>query len=847
MAVKSKTTGMGVRGRLLLAFAGICLFSLLAAASGFYSLSQVSNSLKQITEQRVPEALSWLNLSRQIEGIVRAAPALLVVDTEEARVAVSDNIAAQSKQLYSLLKRSSSFEADREEKAVEQVDKLVTDLNNNLLGLDALVKQRLAIAARRNKLIRKLSQANKVAIRAVAPSARILGAQIAGWERAIASNDIQSTKTAEQLKLAGSIIALVPQQRIAVLVDAIHNNLLKITTATSVGSIDILVFPLKKTLRELSNITKNLPKRVNRRIAKQIKVFGGLTSGPASLTKARKDELVVISKAEDLIAVNARLSKFLTNKISFLVDRANKEIGQANAQAAEIKTLNQNILAAIVILSLISSILIVWLYVGRNLIARLTALSDSMLAIAGGNLRAELPALGGNDEITRMGQALTGFRDTALEVEESNLRELDGMQQRLVDAIENTSEGFAFYGPDDRLVICNSRYKELLYSGMEGAIEPGMTFESLIRFSAENGLILDAEGRIEEWLKERMIQHENPGEPKIQQRKNGQWLLATERKTSDGGTVAIFSDITEMKQREEELSSKSNALEQLSKQLAKYLSPQIYDSIFSGKQEVKLVSQRKRLTIFFSDLVGFTATTETLESEDLTRLLNQYLTEMSKIALEHGATIDKFIGDAIVIFFGDPETLGVKDDALACVKMAIAMRKRMTELENDWKESGLEEPLQCRMGINTGLCTVGNFGSDDRMDYTIIGGGVNLAARLETACVPNEILISYETYAHVKDEIMCIERDKINVKGIAKPVATYQVADLFKNIDDKQRPISEKLPHARLDVDVNLMSTKERKEATKMLLDAISRLSEKSVKKQAKKQKIDTSTKIKSR
>ena len=86
-------------------------------------------------------------------------------------------------------------------------------------------------------------------------------------------------------------------------------------------------------------------------------------------------------------------------------------------------------------------------------------------------------------------------------------------------------------------------------------------------------------------------------------------------------------------------------------------------------------------------------------------------------------------------------------------------------------------PCRCRIGINTGVCTVGNFGSDDRMDYTIIGGGVNLAARLETACTPEEILISYETYAHVKDQVHCEEGDKIKVKGIAHPVVTYQVVD----------------------------------------------------------------------
>jgi class 3 adenylate cyclase len=121
-------------------------------------------------------------------------------------------------------------------------------------------------------------------------------------------------------------------------------------------------------------------------------------------------------------------------------------------------------------------------------------------------------------------------------------------------------------------------------------------------------------------------------------------------------------------------------LEALSKKLSKYLSPQVYSSIFSGSKEVKIASSRKKLTVFFSDIADFTATTEDLESEELTTVLNHYLTEMSEIALAHGATIDKYIGDAILAFFGDPETKGVKEDGMACVNMAIAMQERMREL-----------------------------------------------------------------------------------------------------------------------------------------------------------------------
>jgi adenylate cyclase len=352
-----------------------------------------------------------------------------------------------------------------------------------------------------------------------------------------------------------------------------------------------------------------------------------------------------------------------------------------------------------------------------------------------------------------------------------------------------------------------------------------MTFEEIIRRAAERGYIKDADDRLEEWLAERLVRHRHPSDSHIQQRADGRWIMVSERKTEDGGTVAVYSDITKLKQHEEELADKSNAMEQLSNQLSKYLSPQVYDSIFSGKQEVKLSSRRRKLTVFFSDIAGFTETADRLESEDLTQLLNHYLTEMSRIALAHGATIDKYVGDAIVIFFGDPETRGVKEDALACVRMAIAMRERMLELETIWRDSGIEKPLKCRMGINTGFCTVGNFGSEDRMDYTIIGGGVNLASRLESAATPGEILVAYETYALVRDEIHCEARGEIEVKGIAYPVETYVILDSDDDSGIRSQVIRENHPNLKLNLDLEAMSADERKDMAAVLQHVLARVS----------------------
>jgi class 3 adenylate cyclase/HAMP domain-containing protein len=482
-------------------------------------------------------------------------------------------------------------------------------------------------------------------------------------------------------------------------------------------------------------------------------------------------------------------------------------------------------MAIIAIASILGAVAVMLYYVVPWIIRPLESITKAMTDLADGDTSVDIPGRMRSDELGRMAQALGVFRDTAIEVQKSNLKEIAEARRRLSVAIESISEAFSLYDSEDRLVAYNSKYRTLIFPNVADESLLGTTFETLIRRAAEHGDVEDAQGRIEEWLQERLLRHRNPSSAFVQQRRDGRWVIVSERKTDDGGTVAVYSDVTELKQREEQLSIKTNALEQLSSKLAKYLSPQVYESIFTGRSNVTVASHRKKLTIFFSDLEGFTETTERLESEDLTQLLNHYLTEMSKIANQFGGTIDKYVGDAILIFFGDPETKGVKADAVACVKMAIAMRKKMRELDSVWRASGIEKPPRCRTGINTGFCTVGNFGSEDRMDYTIIGSGVNLASRLEQTAPPGEILISYETYALVKDEVCCEERGHINVKGISHSVATYQVIDVYDNVVKTRDLIHEDYGILKLDIDLEAMSASERSHAVTVLQRAVDRLS----------------------
>lgn len=254
------------------------------------------------------------------------------------------------------------------------------------------------------------------------------------------------------------------------------------------------------------------------------------------------------------------------------------------------------------------------------------------------------------------------------------------------------------------------------------------------------------------------------------------------------------------------IEEKSAQLENLATRLAKYLSPQIYKSIFEEKQEVKSVHSRKNLTIFFSDIIQFTDLTDTMEPEKLAKVINSYLSEMTTIAVKSGGTIDKFIGDAIMVFFGDPETEGEVQDALKCVEMAILMRQRVEELQKHWKKMGVKNGLGIRMGISTGFCTVGNFGSDLRLDYTVLGSPVNLAARLQSAAERNGILIDENTNNLINDVVQTEKNNTITPKGFVRPIDTFILKDFKSQSHKDQRKM---LSHSGERIEINVIDSSD--------------------------------------
>jgi class 3 adenylate cyclase len=334
---------------------------------------------------------------------------------------------------------------------------------------------------------------------------------------------------------------------------------------------------------------------------------------------------------------------------------------------------------------------------------------------------------------------------------------------------------------------------------------PGKQIEEFVRDINENGTVLIPEVKISINDEERVYS-----------------LLSTRTKNDSfsylNGVQGQFVDRTaefnlrkerqnllEEKIRDREIiEEKSRQLESLATRLAKYLSPQIYQSIFTNKDGGEQKHARKNLTIFLSDIVKFTDLADTLEPERLAAVINSYLSEMSAIAVECGGTIDKFIGDAVLVFFGDPETKGEEEDALKCAEMAIRMMKRVAELNKHWKKLGVVDGLKVRMGISTGFCTVGNFGSDLRLDYTVLGSPVNLAARLQTMAEHNTIFIDEYTKDLIKSQVNSKYIEDITPKGFARAIPVYRIED-FKSA--KHRDQRKSLTHIGERVEVSVLDS----------------------------------------
>ena len=222
---------------------------------------------------------------------------------------------------------------------------------------------------------------------------------------------------------------------------------------------------------------------------------------------------------------------------------------------------------------------------------------------------------------------------------------------------------------------------------------------------------------------------------------------------------------------QETVEAKVAELERASR-LKRYLSPGLAESIVAGERDVMLRSSRKFLTTVFTDIRGFTAATERMEPEELVTALNEYFSEITQIVFRHGGTLDKYVGDSVMVFFGDP--LPQEDHAERALRMALDILARLEELGDHWLRI-VDQRFETGIGIATGWVTVGDIGSPSRSDYTVVGNQVNLAARLADQADPRQILVTDRTMRAVEHFAEGRVVDEITLQGISRPIEIYEI------------------------------------------------------------------------
>ncbi len=229
--------------------------------------------------------------------------------------------------------------------------------------------------------------------------------------------------------------------------------------------------------------------------------------------------------------------------------------------------------------------------------------------------------------------------------------------------------------------------------------------------------------------------------------------------------------------RAKALQESASLLERSNRLIRRYVPAQLAQQILAGEYREDSKPQRRKLSIFFSDVQGFTDASDEIDPEELASILNEYLSEMTAIADRYGATVNQLVGDGIMIFFGAPTATDDRDHAVRAVRMALDMQQRMQELRSLWFKRGFQRPFQIRIGINTGFASVGDFGSEGRKLYSGIGVQTNVAARIQAHCEPGKVLISHTTWALVHDEITCADKGEVQFKGVHYPIRVYEVVE----------------------------------------------------------------------
>ncbi len=560
-AMPGRWRSVGVR--LLAAFLGISGLSALAVGTAYYAFIKTDTAIVDLLGKRMPEAMEVLELSRKVENIVVVAPSLLGAVTDDQRAALAGQALGEIDQAATALQ---TFIANTNPTPTTLAAAAYHDWIRSInVQLDHAVTQRLDLEHRRTLGRMELKRAADGLRSLFEPSFRLIYVLSGVWESSrFEINEGDPEQLRAFLSVGDDLVKLLPQRQAYEQVTDLEHRIAEILVAETPHDTLFRLEEAQRALADSYSVKQLVPPHALAKFSDYLGWIDTLVNGPDNLADLHLDFLRAQGRGRTLVAVNEHIAQLLTASLDKLTLETRQAIDTARADMQKAHTITAAVLLVIVLLSFGSAIGIAVFYVQKRLVRRLTALSGAMLAIAGGSLRTRLPEPGTEDEIGKMAQALRVFRDTALEVERTNLHQLNEARTRLMDAVENVSEGFALYDRRDCLILCNNVYHRLYDNKISDILVPGVIVQTIIDTCLARGLYTESQtGRVLPKL---------PGETQsLEQRVGHRWVLVNRRRTPEGRMVVVRTDITERKQQELVLEQARDAAEQAAKAKSNFL------------------------------------------------------------------------------------------------------------------------------------------------------------------------------------------------------------------------------------------------------------------------------------